>query len=306
MATARKEALDQILIRSTKETPKHEPIYLDRSLILVDDARNVRNFGKPISKDDPETIALAKLIARDGQLKPVTVRRSLYASFRDHKHPYVLDTGFRRMCALDLLERDVVFAAIVEGDETEVDRIARVVGENEGHKALTPAELAFACAAMRDAAKESGEPLPLPALAEKIGRSESYCETLLLCHDNLIPEILDAWKGKGRAMPLPVSEASRFARMGAPRQAESWKAFLGATKEAKKRGRKPLAGGPRPCSRADLERLAEQARDLESVLVDGRYVTPGTQKERKLVRAAVRATLAHALDRDSALPFRTA
>lgn len=284
------------------DTPVHKSIRVRIDQILVDDTRNVRNFGRPIDPNDPETIKLVKLIERDGQLKPVSV----VAYDEGIRESYILDTGFRRMCAMRLLKFQDVSAVVVDGDEEEAARIARVVGENEGHKALSPAELAFACWRLRETARDGGPPMTSKKIADLVGRSPSYCDELLNCYDHLIPPILAAWKGEGR-IPLPVSEAIRFAHMGKPKQEEEWKKFL-ATDPATislggKRGKK-RAGGPRPCPRADVEMLREQARTMTVVLIDGRYEPVKGRKELRLVRAAVSATLAHVLDKDSALPFK--
>lgn len=285
--------------------PVHRAVTLRRSQILVDDRRNVRNFGKAIDPKDPETLKLVELIKRDGQLKAVTVVHIEESGGRC----YVLDTGFRRMCAMDLLEFDEIKCEVIVGsdDESETHRIARVVGENEGHKPLTPAELAYAAVQIRAAAKDEATPITTARIAHLIGRSEHYTTELLYAYDNLIPEILAAWKGAG-AMRLPADQAFRFAHMGKPKQKDEWEKLVkadGATIVGKGRGRKAhKPGAPRPSPRHEVEVLAERARTLVSVWIDGRYEPVRGRKELRIVRAAVAATLAHVLDRDSALPFK--
>lgn len=291
--------------RPIDSTPKeHESRMILRERILVDDAKNVRNFGQPIDRDAPDTHALVKLIARDGQLKAVSVRP--LPRHHESGKTYILDTGFRRMCALDLLARPTVFCTIVEGEESEVSRVARVVGENEGHKPLSPAELAHACAAMRDAAKASGEPLSMERLGDLIGRAPSYCKELLLAHDCLIVEVANAWRGGAGAMRLPVSEAFRFARMGAGKQREQWEKFLRQNHDKPKhRGRPSLGRGPRPLPRNEVDLLLERAPNLTSILIGGRYVKVTGDVRVKLVRAAVLSTLRYVADRDAAIPFKS-
>jgi hypothetical protein len=179
-----------------------------------------------------------------------------------------------------------------------------VIGENTGHAALTPAELAFACAAMRAAAKADDTPLSTAEIADRVGRSEGYCAQLLQCVDHLIPPILEAWKGEKTASALPVDEAARFARMGQPKQYEQWAIYLGKLKAAPRGGgRKRVIGGARPCSRLDLEMLAERSKTLVSIQIDGKYARL-KGRDITLVRTAVLATLRHVLDRDYAYPFQ--
>lgn len=227
----------------------HVGVYTDRNLIDVDASRNVRHFGKPIDKTDPKTIQLSRSIIEMGMLEPVSLLRR--ADGR-----YLLDTGFRRLCAADLAGITSIFSIVVgtENQESEVDRLQRVIEENERHEPLTVAELAFGCAAMRDAALLTGEHLTTRAIAARVGKSQKYVYDLLLCADNLIPVIMDAWKGT-RGVDLPMAQAVLFAHMSAPDQAVEWEKYLGrvADLDAQSAWRGHRARVSRGAKKAEIE-----------------------------------------------------
>jgi ParB/RepB/Spo0J family partition protein len=278
-----------------KAATKNETTILARAKIMVDPRSNARGFGKPIDTSADSFKELCESIRETGLLEPLVVRKHDNGS-------YSLLAGFRRIAACDAVGLTEIPVTVKVGDEVE----AMVVGllENVQRDDLTPAEIAYACVAMKKAGKSVGVKLTNEEIAGKLHKSRSHIGNLIRCAENLPDVVAKAFRGESGVM-LKLETAIKIAGMtdkeGKPdrdRQMEEWEKVLGRAnkgeggEEEDEKGGTGEAKPPRMPRREKIEKLMDElsGKDLESVLIGGSWQDP-TDDVRKALRSCLRWVL---------------
>jgi ParB/RepB/Spo0J family partition protein len=158
------------------------------SRIMDTDKVGQDSMELPSSREDAKKMPMVDLInsiKESGQLSPILVRRLPPKSDK----PYALVAGFRRLTAMATIGKTEINALIMDIDERTAAMLN--AAENEQRKDLEPYELAVTCKRLFDKYGYTKT-----EIAEKLGRSQSYVNSIILNLELVHPKILDAWAGR--------------------------------------------------------------------------------------------------------------
>lgn len=196
--------------------------------------------------DEQADAALRESIAREGLLQPLGVAP------RDGKPPWSLVYGFRRHRAAMELGLPEVPVVEVPADRARAANLA----ENALRSDLSPWELLEALARARDEKPKQ----PMDELAAEVGLSPAHVANLLRLRRKLCPELLEAYRERGRTMHLRY--LLRVCTMPHADQAAAYSALVTGS-----RGGRPLgaeSGSRPPRGLAEPKHLRKWLRELDA------------------------------------------
>lgn len=256
-------------------SPASNVVDLPVSLIDADPEWNARSVVEIVDK----TGNLAESIKREGQQTPVIVRAIPGGRYK-------LLAGFRRLAAVSWpekkggLNRDTIRATIVppakdEKDQELNDLIANLT-ENVQRKDLTPYDLAMRAHALHDEYD-----LSAAKLATRLGKSESYVDSLIRVVANLHPTILKRWQEEHGPNPpankvLATDWLSKQARSSVTHEEQlaAFQVLMGTTPadaDAAARGARPPGSGPTAPTRQTASAIDKAVAAAKQVKADGEH-----------------------------------